>query len=120
LADKKSLVELVIKGIQEVKGEEITLIDLREIDNAVCEYFIICTASSSTNARAIVDSVEKETELGLNDSPWHVEGKNNADWILMDYSELVVHIFTEESREFYALEDLWADAEVRRITELVE
>ena len=110
----------MIKGIQEVKGEDISVLDLREIDNSICDYFVICTGSSSTNSKAIAESVSKETELGLDDRPWHVEGKDNAEWILMDYSELVVHIFTEESRDFYALEDLWADAEVQRIAELAE
>lgn len=110
----------MVKGIQEVKGEDITIIDLRKIHNSVCDYFVICTSRSDTNSRAIAQSVEKETETGLDDSPWHIEGKDNAKWILMDYSELVVHIFTQESRDFYALEDLWADAEIKRITELVE
>ncbi|MEJ6795952.1 MAG: ribosome silencing factor [Flavobacteriales bacterium] len=114
-----SLLDLVIKGIQDVKGENISILDLRETDNSVSDYFVICTGRSSTNAKSIADSVSKETELGLDDRPWHVEGKNNAEWILMDYSELVVHIFTEESRDFYALEDLWADAKIERIKELV-
>ncbi len=120
MTEKKSLLDLVIKGIQEVKGEDISVIDLRNIENSVCDYFVICTARSSTNAKAISDSVEKETELGLDDRPWHIEGKNNAEWILLDYSELVVHVFTEEARDFYGLEDLWADAEISKIKELVE
>jgi len=120
LIEQKTLLDLVIKGIQEVKGEDITVLDLRKIDNSVCDYFVICTGRSNTNAKAIADSVEKETELGADDSPWHIEGKDNAEWIILDYSELVVHIFTEESRDFYHLEDLWADAEITRITELVE
>ena len=116
----KSLLDLVIKGIQEVKGEDITILDLRKVTNSVSDYFVICTGRSNTNAKAIADSVKKETEIGLDDTPWHVEGKDNAEWIILDYSELVVHVFTEESRDFYNLEDLWADGEIKRITELVE
>ncbi len=114
------LLTAVIKGIQDVKGEQITVFDLRKIDNSVCDYFVICTGSSNTNAKAISDSVQKEVNLHTGETPWHVEGKVNASWILMDYSELVVHIFTSEAREYYALEDLWADAEITEISELVE
>lgn len=120
MTENIALLDLVIKGIQEVKGEDISVIDLRNIDNSVCDYFVICTGRSNTNCKAIADSVDKETEIGLDDTAWHIEGKQNAEWILMDYSELVVHIFTEEARDYYGLEDLWADAEITRITELVE
>lgn len=120
MIENNALLNAVIKGIQDVKGEEISVIDLRKIDNSVCDYFVICSGSSSTNVKAIADSVQKETATELNESPWHVEGKMNAEWVLMDYSELVVHVFTRETREYYALEDLWADAEITEISELVE
>lgn len=119
MINNSQLLTSVIKGIQDVKGEEITLVDLRKIENSVCDYFVICTGSSSTNVKAISESVQKETEKSANDSPWHIEGRTNAEWILLDYSELVVHIFSEETRSYYALEDLWADAEITVISELV-
>jgi len=120
LINKNALLTSVIKGIQDVKGEQITVFDLRKIDNSVCDYFVICTGSSNTNSKAIADSVQKETNQQLGEAPWHVEGKMNASWILMDYAEIVVHIFTSETRDYYALEDLWADAEITEISELVE
>ena len=120
LIERNSLLTAVVKGIQEVKGEDLKILDLREIENSICDYFVICTARSSTNAKALADSVQKETEVELDDSPWHVEGKDNAEWILMDYSELVVHIFTDTTRDFYNLEELWADAPEVLVKELVQ
>lgn len=113
------LISVIIQGIEEVKGENIQLLDLRDIENTVCDYFIICSGNSNTQVKAISGSIQKTVSKQVKDKPWHIEGENNAEWILMDYSELVVHIFTEESRDFYALEDLWADAKIERIKELV-
>lgn len=108
----EQLVESVIFGMLEKKAKEITTIDLRKIPSAVSSYYVICHASSSTQVEAIAESVGFEAKRQLNDRPIHVEGADNAEWILLDYVDVVVHVFQEQSRRFYNLEDLWADAEI--------
>lgn len=109
------LAELAIEAIQDVKGKEILCIDLRNIQNAVSDYFIICHGTSDTHVDAISNSVEKQLHQKANEDPIHKEGKENAEWILLDYFNVVVHIFKEEARRFYNLEKLWADADVKEI-----
>jgi ribosome-associated protein len=102
----------IIKGIEEVKGNDIDILDLREIDNAVCDYFIICNGSSNTQVKAIVNSIQKLVSKEIKDKPWHVEGTENAEWVLMDYVSIVVHVFQKEIREYYNIEGLWGDAKI--------
>ncbi|MFZ4106845.1 ribosome silencing factor [Flavobacterium sp.] len=102
----------IIKGIEEVKGNDIDILDLREIDNAVCDYFIICNGSSNTQVNAIVNSIQKIVSKEIKDKPWHVEGTENAEWVLMDYVNIVVHVFQKEIREYYNIEGLWGDAKI--------
>ena len=83
----------IIKGIEDVKGENIDILDLREIDNTVCDYFVICNGNSNTQVNAIVGSVQKVVSKELKDKPWHVEGAENGEWVLMDYVNIVVHVF---------------------------
>lgn len=109
------LAESAIRGIQEVKGKEIISIDLRSISNSVSDFFIICHGSSDTHVDAIARSVEKTISDDTGENPLHREGTENAEWILLDYFNVVVHIFKEEARRFYNLEKLWADAEVEEI-----
>ena len=104
------LITSIIKGIEEVKGNDIVILDLRTIDTAVCDYFVICNGSSNTQVNAIVNSVQKMVSKELKDKPWHVEGTDNAEWVLMDYVSIVVHVFQKEIREYYNIEDLWGDA----------
>lgn len=106
------LIQSIVSGIQEVKGHDITVLDLRSIPHAVADYFVVCHGNSNTQVKSISRSVEAMVSKEINDRPWHKEGVQNANWILLDYSEAVVHIFYKEDREYYALEDLWADAEV--------
>jgi ribosome-associated protein len=106
----------IIKGIEDVKGNDIEILDLREIDTAVCDYFVICNGSSNTQVNAIVNSVQKVVSKEIKDKPWHVEGTDNAEWVLMDYVSIVVHVFQKEIREYYNIEGLWGDA---KITSLV-
>ena len=115
--DIPSVVSSAIAGIQEVKGHDIVFLDLRKIHNRVCDYFLICHGNSNTQVSAAADSVEKFTLTGANEKAWHLEGKQNGEWVLMDYSNLVVHIFRQDVREFYNLEKLWADAELYEIDE---
>ena len=105
----------IIKGIEEVKGNEIDLLDLREIDTAVCDYFVLCTGSSNTQVNAIVNSIQKVVSKEFKEKPWHVEGTENGEWVLMDYVSIVVHVFQKEPREYYNSEGLWGDAKMTRI-----
>ncbi|TXK71192.1 ribosome silencing factor [Mesonia sp. HuA40] len=105
----------IIKGIEDVKGNDIVLMDLREIENTVCDYFVICSGNSNTQANAIVNSIQKVVSKSLKDKPWHIEGTDNAEWILMDYVDIVVHVFQKQTREFYDIESLWGDAKTTAI-----
>ena len=111
----KSLVDVIVKGMQEKKAENVTVIDLRNLDNAVCDFFVISNAKSNTQVNAIADSVQKETLETLGDKAWHKEGTETSEWILMDYVNVVAHIFQTPVRDFYALEELWGDAEITKI-----
>ncbi|CAA0149055.1 ribosome silencing factor [Tenacibaculum maritimum] len=110
------LIAMIIKGIDDVKGEDIQLLDLREIENTVCDYFIVCSGNSNTQVNAISGSVQKTVSKELKDKPWHVEGEGNAEWVLMDYVNVVVHIFQKQVREFYDIESLWGDAKITSIS----
>lgn len=105
----------IIKGIEEVKGENIDILDLRAIDNTVCDYFVICNGNSNTQVNAIVGSVQKVVSKELHDKPWHVEGAENGEWVLMDYVNIVVHVFQRHIREYYRIESLWGDAKITTI-----
>ena len=104
------LISVIISGIEDVKGQEINILDLREIDNTVCDYFIICEGTSNTQVNAIVNSVQKKVSKELKDKPWHTEGEDNAEWVLIDYVNVVVHVFQKHVREYYDIESLWGDA----------
>ncbi|NQY06852.1 MAG: ribosome silencing factor [Flavobacteriaceae bacterium] len=110
------LISTIIKGIEEVKGNDIDILDLREIDNTVCDYFIICNGSSNTQVNAITNSVQKLVSKELKDKPWHIEGGDNAEWVLMDYVSVVVHVFQKHIREYYDIEGLWGDAKITSIS----
>lgn len=104
------LIAHIIKGIEEVKGENITILDLRKIENTVSDYFVLCNGSSNTQVNAIVGSVQKTVSKAIKDKPFSVEGTDNAEWILMDYVNVVVHVFQKHIREHYNIEELWGDA----------
>jgi len=109
------LISVIIKGIDDVKGDDIQLLDLREIENTVCDYFIICSGNSNTQVNAITGSIQKLVSKELKDKPWHIEGQNNSEWILMDYVNVVVHVFQKQIRDFYDIESLWGDAKITEI-----
>ena len=104
------LLKDIIDTIQDAKGKKIISLDLRKIDSAICKYFVICTGSSNTHVSAIESSIKKAIAKDTGEKPWHVEGNNKGEWVLMDYSDIVVHIFQEKIREFYNIEDFWGDA----------
>ena len=110
-----TLKDAVVEGMKEMKAKEIVFIDLRSIKNAVADFFVICHADSSTHIDAIARSIEEVVEKQTGDEPLHVEGRSNGEWVLIDYSNVVAHVFRQDKREFYGLERLWADAEIGRI-----
>ena len=105
-----TLITNIIEGIDNLKGEKINIIDLRKIDNSVCKYFIVCSGNSNTHVKSISNSIQKHVWKETNENPWHVEGEERCDWILIDYVDIAVHVFKKETRIFYDLESLWGDA----------
>lgn len=116
--DSEVLCKTIIEGMQENKAKDIVVLDLRKIHSAVTDFFIICSGDSSTQVDGISNSVVRSTRKELKEKPWHQEGKQNAEWVLLDYVNVVAHIFYKDARSFYDLEDLWADAERNDIPNL--
>jgi len=118
--DKKALssVDYIIQGIQEKKGKQIVKLNLTAIENSVCKYFVICHGTSKLHVQAIADSIEEYVRASTGEKPTNKEGLENAEWILIDYFDVVVHVFQEPVRKFYKLEDFWADAETHHIKDL--
>ena len=102
-------------GIEEVKGQKISIMDLREIENSVCDYFILCTGTSNTHVQSIVNSIKKFVSRSISQKPYQTEGQNNAEWVLMDYIDVVVHVFQKQKRAYYDIENLWGDANMTEI-----
>jgi len=116
-AETDKTIEAIIEGIKRVKGKEITIIDLNTIHHTECGYFIICHGNSNTQVDAIAHSVEETTEELTGEKVWHRDGYRNAIWILLDYGDIMVHVFQRDAREFYNLESLWADAKLTKLEE---
>lgn len=114
-ADIQDLLDTIIEGILLKKGQEIVNLDFAKLENTVCSNFIICQGNSNIQVEAITQSVKKLVKEELNETPLHIEGLENAHWILMDYGDVFVHIFQKEFRDFYKLEELWADAKIEKI-----
>ena len=105
-----NLITSIIEGIENVKGLNIIILDLRKIENVICKYFILCSGTSSTQINAITGSIKKYVSKEIGEKPWQIEGLENCKWVLMDYVDIVVHIFSEKSREKYKLEELWEES----------
>ncbi|MFB9120487.1 ribosome silencing factor [Bergeyella porcorum] len=116
---KQALIEKIVEAIQDTKGEDIKIFDLSNIENSVAETFIICSGNSNTQVNAIAGNVEKKVRNELKERPWHVEGTDNALWILMDYVSVVVHIFQTQTRDYYEIEELWGDAKITTIEDVL-
>jgi ribosome-associated protein len=117
IISSEQLCQLVVKGMQEKKALDVVVMDLREIKNAITDFFVICTGNSDTQIDAIADSVETEVYKLTNEHPWQREGKEAKEWILIDYVDVVAHVFRKDRREFYGLEQLWGDAKVTHVEE---
>lgn len=109
------LITLIIAGIEDIKGQNISILDLRSIENSVCDYFVICDGNSNTQVNAIVNSIQKKVSKSAHEKPYQIEGEDNAEWVLMDYINIVVHVFQKHKREYYAIENLWGDAKITEI-----
>lgn len=109
------LCRVIVHGMQEKKAQNIVIMDLRHVKNAFTDYFVLCSGTSDTQIDAIADSIDEEMYKSTGQNPFHKEGKTNREWILLDYIDVVVHVFKKEKRDFYKLEDLWGDAEFEYI-----
>lgn len=116
--ETKKLIQQITEGIQDKKGKKIVIADLTKIDDTICNYFVICQGNSPSQVTAIVESIRDFTRKGADTKPFAVDGLRNAEWVAMDYSDILVHVFLPETREFYNLEHLWADAKLTQIPDL--
>ncbi|MCR5130640.1 MAG: ribosome silencing factor [Prevotella sp.] len=114
----EQLVDTIVKGIQEKKGQDITVIDLRGIDGAIAQYFVICQGNTPTQVEAITDSIADMAREQLKEKPAHVVGLELAQWVAMDYTDVMVHIFVPDMRSYYNIENLWQDAKQTEIPNL--
>lgn len=114
------LVDAIIEGIEEKKGEDIVVVDLDGVEGAICRFFVICTGNSTMQVDAISDSVEEFARKQAGEKPVRVAGRENSQWVAMDYTDVMVHIFLPETRDYYRIEDLWQDAEIFDETEETE
>ena len=114
-SSEDALISNIITGIENVKGLDVRLLDLRDIENTVCNYFVVCSGSSNTHVNAIVSAIQKTVSKELKEKPFHVEGSDNAEWVLIDYVNIVVHVFQKHIREYYNIEELWGDAKTTEI-----
>jgi ribosome-associated protein len=115
--ETEQLIDAIVEGIQRKKGIDIVKIDLTKINHTECKYFIICHGNSNTQVDAISHSVEDTVIELLNEKAWHTDGYQNSIWVLLDYADIMVHIFQRDARQFYDLENLWADAHIELIKE---
>ena len=114
-ASSETLSDVIVKGMQEKKASDIVVMDLRKIKNAVADFFVICSGNSDKQLDAISDSIDAEVYKKFQENPWHTEGKNNKEWMLLDYINVVAHVFRKDRRAFYSLERLWGDADIVEI-----
>lgn len=116
--DTKRLIQQITEGIQDKKGKNIVVADLTGIDDTICNFFVICQGNTPNQVSSIVDSIEEFARKGAGVKPFGVDGLRNAEWVAMDYADVLVHVFLPEKREFYNLEHLWADAQLTHIPDL--
>jgi ribosome-associated protein len=115
--DPDTLAQLIVLGMQEKKAENIVILNLKHLRGAICDYFVICSGNSDTQLDAISDSIEEQVEKATQENPWHREGKEHKEWILLDYVDVVAHVFRKDRRLFYGLEELWGDAHITQVAE---
>ncbi len=111
----EELSKLVVEGMEDKKAEDIVIMDLRSVKGSISDYFVICSGNSDTQLEAIAESIEEVIEKKSEESAWRKEGFSNKEWVLLDYVNVVAHIFKKDKRAYYALEDLWGDADIKRL-----
>jgi ribosome-associated protein len=111
----KQLADAAVNALQDKKGLDIVIMDLRKVRGAITDYFVICSATSDKHAQALSDTVWEALRVSFQDKPMNIEGRQKGEWVLMDYVNIVVHVFLEERRQFYDIESLWADAEITKV-----
>lgn len=111
----ESLADKIVEALEDNKGHQIVKIDLRKIENCFCSFFVICHGTSNTHVSGMADSIEEKVREDMHEKPYHTEGQNQAEWIVLDYGDVIAHIFQQEQRDYYQLEDFWADAEITNI-----
>ncbi len=111
---EQQLIDTIVAAIEDKKGKNIVSLDLTGFDGAICSHFVVCNADSTAQTCAIADGIEEKVFEAMHEWPWRVEGKQFGQWVAMDYVDVVVHIFQSELREYYKLEELWADAPMSR------
>jgi ribosome-associated protein len=116
--ETKRLIQQITEGIQEKKGKDIIIADLTKISDTICNYFVICQGNSPSQVAAIVDSIKEFTRKGDGNKPIAVDGLRNAQWVAIDYADILVHVFLPEVRNFYNLEHLWEDAKLTKIPDI--
>ncbi|NBV13802.1 MAG: ribosome silencing factor [Sphingobacteriia bacterium] len=120
LLDAEKLAQVIAAGMQDKKAESIVQMDLRNSKGAVTDFFVICTGTSDTHVQAVADSIEDTVRKHLLEKPWHTEGFKSGQWVLLDYVNVVAHVFLKDNREFYGLEDLWADAPLTKVEKIIK
>lgn len=115
--DSNKLSDLVVQGMLERKASDVVVMDLREVKNSIADFFILCSGNSDTQIDAISESVEEQVYKFSKQNPWKREGKQNREWIIIDYVDVVAHVFNKDKRAFYGLEELWGDAKITSIAE---
>jgi ribosome-associated protein len=118
MIDKNNLLQHIVDGIQEKKGKNINVIELKETQGAICDYFVICEGNTPTQVSAVAESIEAEVKKNTRESPIRVQGLQRAEWVGIDYGSVIVHIFLPELRTFYNIDHLWEDAKSERIPDL--
>jgi ribosome-associated protein len=112
--EKRNLIDVVIEAADEKKAYDFTIIDLSNINGRICDYFVICSATSSIQVESIVNNIELKVKKELKQLPYSIEGLKNAYWVILDYIDIVVHVMQQQAREYYELEKLWADTEIKK------
>ena len=115
--ESAALVKHILHGIREKKGFDIAVLAVGKIKNMVTDYFVVCSGNTDRQTQAIADAIGDEVQKATGDKPWHVEGHQRGEWILLDYVNVVVHVFVPKARSYYGLEELWGDAETARYAE---
>lgn len=118
MAKTKETLQFIVEGLQEKKGKDIVTVDLTNIEDTICDYMVICQGNSTTQVSALADSVWDSVRKQAGEKPVHSAGENNCEWMALDYADVMVHIFLPETREYYNLENLWADAKLTHLPDI--